>query len=260
MSDTEWLCSAERKQKEEEEFKAAHEKYTSYFAIRPWCLMNDVKWMELLENCIDGGELLKDEYFRLHLTLISNSLQLIQSENKHAEDCAKAGLVNLIPHCSNNTVLYKFGCIFCTFKAQSTNLTNPSRFACRCLSVLLSHREGYFTQRIHCPVINNQTDCGNIPFSSAEKDLGIYKLKANQNLKLPECDENQDRVTNIDDLQCIVCFSNERTVTFLNCHHTAICITCAEKIPRNQGEYLKCLLCKEPVIGFVITHFRTTDA
>lgn len=62
--------------------------------------------------------------------------------------------------------------------------------------------------------------------------------------KIKPLDENKDIITNNEELQCIICMNNRKSVVFIDCSHMILCCKCANKIIDSNK---MCPLCKKEI-------------
>src|SRR5215510_5904050 len=74
----------------------------------------DREQLDLLAHAIDEGGLFDDEFNRYELCMKQDGYG-----SDHWKSAAKNGLVNVIPHCSNNSFFHHVKCSFCDFDLRT---------------------------------------------------------------------------------------------------------------------------------------------
>src|SRR5262245_6261226 len=93
--------------------------------------------LHLLEHAIDEGALFDDEFNRYELCMKYDGYA-----GDHWRVAAKNGLVNVIPHCSDNSYFHHIKCAFCVFSLKtdsSFNIWNEA--GCTCGIAQQVHRD-----------------------------------------------------------------------------------------------------------------------
>lgn len=124
---------------------------------------------------------------------------------------------------------------------------------------LIYSNMGEFTLKVPSTVYKNLED-----FISAHKDKLIYPMKAiinlisdnnlnenlnqikseynnNSKLSISESDENLNISSDLSINPCLLCYSKQREILFMNCKHLLCCNSCSEKLK-------KCPICREIIV------------
>jgi hypothetical protein len=82
----------------------------------------------------------------------------------------------------------------------------------------------------------------------------IEALTVNWKLRLPSRSEiDTDEVTNIEELQCLICRENRKRYMTLPCRHITCCANCCSKFEDNIN--LSCIVCQEKVKRYEVVFF-----
>ena len=82
--------------------------------------------------------------------------------------------------------------------------------------------------------------------------ISQYKYIANKHISsstiLDQLNEMKDTQTDIENDMCIICFDNEKSITFA-CGHTNICVLCTKKLMKNENPL--CPFCGEEITNIL---------
>jgi hypothetical protein len=79
--------------------------------------------------------------------------------------------------------------------------------------------------------------------------IDLEMINKKLNICLVEAKRKAD--TPSEKITCIICFENERSITFAPCQHFCLCATCANHL----GDEFPCPICQTPVTSKRVTYF-----
>jgi Zinc finger, C3HC4 type (RING finger) len=203
--------------------------------------------LKLLKHAIERGRLFDDEYNRFGLTCKNEGYW-----DKHSKQMCRDGIVNVIPHIPLTSLYHRFRCAFCNFElCASDNPLDEAWNAGCCKAGLVRTKH---TQQVPtCPFLFRdiqppQTE--NIPYQKLKDEFRVFERDY-----LIRFSDLDDVETDTEQLQCMVCLTNERRVLFLNCHHCVLCIDCSEKLRPGYDQRIRCMICREKIVAFCEVKF-----